>query len=36
MYEIVNDLFQFKAGMDKAAAPLMTHYELEEAEDFIR
>jgi hypothetical protein len=36
MYELVDELFQFKAGMDKDAVPLMTHYELEEAEDFIR
>jgi len=36
MYEIVDELFQYKAGMDKDAVPLMTHYELEEAEDFIR
>jgi len=25
MYDIVSELFQFKAGMDKEAAPLMTH-----------
>jgi len=36
MYEIVDDLFHFKSGMDKDAAPLMTHYEQEEAEDLIR
>jgi len=36
MYDIVSELFHFKAGMDKDAAPLMTHYEQEEAEDFIR
>jgi len=36
MYDIVGELFHFKAGMDKDAAPLMTHYEQEEAEDFIR
>jgi len=36
MYDIVGELFQFKAGMDKDALPLMTHYEQEEAEDFIR
>ena len=36
MYDIVDDLFQFKAGMDRDAAPLLTHYELEEADDFIR
>ncbi len=36
MYDIVDELFHFKAGMDKDAAPLMTHYEQEEAEDFIR
>ena len=36
MYDIVGDLFQFKAGVDKEAPSLMTHYEQEEAEDFIR
>ena len=36
MYEIVDELFHYKAGTDKDAVPLMTHYELEEAEDFIR
>ena len=36
MYDIVGELFHFKPGMDKEAAPLMTHYEQEEAEDFIR
>ncbi len=36
MYDIVGDLFHFKAGIDKDAAPLLTAYELEEAEDFIR
>ena len=36
MYDLVDELFHFKAGMDKEAPPLMTHYELEEAEDLIR
>jgi len=36
MYELVDELFHYKSGMDKDAVPLMTHYELEEAEDFIR
>jgi len=36
MYDIVGELFQFKSGMDKDAAPLMTHYEQQEAEEFIR
>jgi len=36
MYDIVADLFQFKSGMDIAAAPLLTAYEVEEAEDLIR
>ena len=36
MYEVVDELFHFEAGMDKDVAPLLTHYELEEAEDFIR
>jgi formate dehydrogenase subunit beta len=36
MYDIVGELFQFKPGMDKAALPLMAHYEQEEAEDSFR
>jgi len=36
MYEVVGELFHYEAGMDKDAAPLLTAYELEEAEDFIR
>ncbi len=36
MYDLVGDLFHFKAGMAQDEPPLMTHYELEEAEDFIR
>ena len=36
MYDIVADLFQFKSGMDVAEAPLLTAYEVEEAEDLIR
>jgi formate dehydrogenase subunit beta len=36
MYDIVGELFQFKAGMDKDAPPLMTHYEEKEAEEFFR
>lgn len=36
MYEIVDELFRFKAGMDKEAAPLLTAYELEEASDIFR
>ncbi len=36
MYDIVDDLYHFKAGMDKEAAPLMTHYEATDPEDFIR
>ncbi len=36
MYDLVDELFHYKAGTDKEAAPLMTHYELEEAEDLIR
>ena len=34
--EIVEELFHYKAGTDKDAPPLMTAYEYEEAEDFIR
>jgi len=36
MYDIVDDLFHFKSGMDKDAPPLMTHYEQEEAEELFR
>jgi len=36
MYDIVDELFHFKTGMDKEALPLMTHYEQEEAEDLFR
>jgi hypothetical protein len=36
MYDIVDGLFHFKTGMDKDALPLMTHYEQEEVESFIR
>jgi len=36
MYEIVDELFQYKSGMDKEAPPLMSHYEQEEAEGLIR
>ncbi len=36
MSNIVDELFQFKAGMDKEAAPLLTAYEVSEAEEFFR
>jgi len=36
MYDIVGDLFGFKAGIDKEAAPLLTAYEVEEAKGLIR
>ena len=36
MYDITGELFQFKSGMDKEAAPLMTSYEVSEAEEFFR
>ena len=36
MEEIVGELFQYRAGTDKDAPPLMAAYESEEAEDFIR
>jgi len=36
MEEIVDELFHYKAGMDKDAPPLMAAYEASEAEDFIR
>ena len=36
MEEIIDELFRYKAGTDKESPPLMTAYECEEAEDFIR
>jgi formate dehydrogenase subunit beta len=36
MEEIVAELFDYRAGADKAAPPLMAAYEPQEAEDFIR
>ncbi len=36
MYDLVDELFHYKPGMDKDAPPLMTAYELEEAEGLIR
>jgi len=36
MEDLIDELFNYKAGMDKEAAPLMTAYEYEEAEDLIR
>jgi len=36
MYEIVDDLFHYRAGMDPAAAPLLIAYENEEAEGIFR
>lgn len=36
MYDIVDGLFQFKAGMDKSAVPLLTAYEASEAEELFR
>lgn len=36
MYDTVDELFHYKAGTDKEAAPLLTAYEFEEAEDLFR
>jgi len=36
MDDLVDELFHYKAGIDKDAPPLMTAYEYEEAEDLIR
>ena len=36
MYDLVDELYHFKAGMDKEAAPLMTHYETTDPEGFIK
>ena len=36
VYDDVDELFHYKAGLDKEAAPLLTAYEYEEAKDFFR
>ncbi|MFC1950204.1 4Fe-4S dicluster domain-containing protein [Chloroflexota bacterium] len=36
MYDTVDDLYHFKAGIDKEAIPLMAHYDLTDPEDFIK
>ena len=36
MYDTVGELFDFKSGVDKEAAPLLTAYEVSEAEEFFR
>ena len=36
MCGLVNEMFNYEAGMDKNAPPLMTAYEYEEAKDLIR
>jgi len=36
VYDLVDELFHFKSGLDKEAAPLLTCYELTEAEDLVR
>jgi formate dehydrogenase (coenzyme F420) beta subunit len=36
MEEIVDELFQYRAGMDKDALPLMAAYQPDEAEDLMR
>ena len=36
MYEIVDELFHYRAGMDPEAAPLLIAYENEEAEGIFR
>jgi hypothetical protein len=36
MYDIVDELFHHKAGMDKEASPLLAAYETTDPEDFIR
>jgi ferredoxin len=36
MNEIVEELFEYQAGMDKDASPLLAAYELTDPEDFIR
>jgi formate dehydrogenase (coenzyme F420) beta subunit len=34
--EIVEELFQYRAGTDKDAQPLMAAYKLDEVEDLMR
>ncbi len=36
MYDLAGELFHYKAGMDKDEEPLLTAYEVEEAENFFR
>ena len=36
MYDIVDGLFHYQAGMDKEAPPLLACYEATDVEDFIR
>jgi hypothetical protein len=36
MYQLVDEMFQYKVGMDKNAAPLLTAYEAEEVKDLMR
>jgi ferredoxin len=36
MYDLTDELFHYKAGTDKDAAPLMTHYEATDPEGFIK
>ena len=36
MYELVDELFHYQAGMDKSASPLLTAYEVEEVEGIFR
>jgi len=36
MYDLVDELFHYQAGMDKEAPPLLAAYDTSDAEDFIR
>ncbi len=36
MYDLIDEMFHYKSGMDKNAPPLMTAYEMVEAEGLIR
>ena len=36
MYDIVGELFEFKSGMDTKTPPLLTAYEVDEAEDLVK
>jgi formate dehydrogenase subunit beta len=36
MYDLVDELFHYRAGRDKEAEPLMAAYDTKDTEDFIK